>query len=144
MSVSFEQVLCFPLQSIFPPWPDNKPLNAKITGCIPSPVNPALLAASLPHQGASWRKPVRAPPIPLCALTECSTHQTLRACLLPPCQGWQEHLRRRRDMPRPRQAFFASQEFFASQPLMHYLKTSCWQPCFAQFWEGCFSATALA
>ena len=52
--MSFEQVLCLPLQSSIPPRPDDRPLNAENAGCIPSPVNPVLFVASLPHPGASW------------------------------------------------------------------------------------------
>lgn len=52
--VSFEQVLCFPLQSSTPLRPGDSPLNAEDAGCIPSPVNPVLSTASLPHTGTSW------------------------------------------------------------------------------------------
>lgn len=47
-------MLCFPLQNSFPLRPDDRSLNAENAGCIPSPVNPVLSAASLPHPGASW------------------------------------------------------------------------------------------
>lgn len=100
--VSFEQVLCFPLQSSVPPWPDDRPLNAENAGCIPSPVNPLRLSRA--HLGWLARKLFGARPIPPCALAERSTQRSPSACLLPPCWGWQRRLRRRGNMPRPCQA----------------------------------------